>query len=173
MNVCVFCSACEQLDNAYITAARQLGRWAAQNGHTIVYGGVRQGLMEQLAQACKEAGGTTVGVVPRLVVRQGRVSDYADVLIHCEDLSDRKALMMERSDVFVALPGGIGTLDELFSVAAMHTIGYHHKPMLLLDVAGFWAPLANMLDRMARQGVIRGEWTDYIRLIHSPEEIAQ
>ena len=94
MNVCVFCSACEQLDNAYITAARQLGRWAAQNGHTIVYGGVRQGLMEQLAQACKEAGGTTVGVVPRVVVQQGRVSDHADVLIHCEDLSDRKALMM-------------------------------------------------------------------------------
>ena len=97
----------------------------------------------------------------------GRVSDYVDVAISCEDLSDRKALMMERSDAFVALPGSIGTLDEVFSVAAMHTIGYHHKPLYLFYVGGFWTPLVKMLDEMEQNGFVRGHWTDYIRVVDS------
>lgn len=167
MNICVFCSANEKIDAAYHAAAEELGRWAAREGHTVVYGGVNMGLMERLAQAVKAAGGHTVGVVPRVVEQTGRVSDYVDVAISCEDLSDRKALMMERSDAFVALPGGIGTLDEVFSVAAMHTIGYHHKPLYLFDVGGFWTPLVKMLDEMEQNGFVRGHWTDYIRVVDS------
>ena len=172
MKICVFCSANEQIDPDFFSATEELGRWAAKNGHAIVYGGVNQGLMECLGRAAYEAGGRTIGVVPTIVEKTGRVSDHVEIEIPCDNLSDRKQLMMDKSDVFIALPGGIGTLDEIFTVAASATIGYHQKPVILYNLKGFWNPLIQLLDDLQRHGMVRGEWRQYIKMASSIEELA-
>jgi len=172
MNICVFCSANGQIDPDFFTATEELGRWAAANGHAIVYGGVNQGLMECLGKATHDGGGRTIGVIPTIVEKSGRTSDYVEVEILCDNLSDRKQLMMDRSDVFIALPGGIGTLDEVFTVAASATIGYHSKPVILYNIKGFWNPLIRLLDDLQQRGMVRGHWQDYIRVVTSINELA-
>ena len=171
MKICVFCSANGQIDPDFFSAAEELGRWAAEKGHTIVYGGVNQGLMEAIGRAAHEAGALTIGVIPTIVEKSGRRSDYVDIDIPCDNLSDRKQLMMDQADVFVALPGGIGTLDEIFTVAASATIGYHQKPVVLFNVKGFWNPLVQLLDNLKAQGMVRGDWQQYIRVANSLEEL--
>lgn len=164
MNICVFCSANADIDPTYFEQTAELGRRAAKNGHSIVFGGCNMGLMECVAKAAREAGAMTVGVVPSIVERGGRVSDHTDVKILCDNLSDRKQLMMDRSDVFVALPGGIGTLDEVFTVVASATIGYHHKPLWLYNTGHYWDALIALLDDMERRGMVRGHWRDLIHV---------
>lgn len=164
MNIAVFCSANNNIDPDYFRAAEVLGRWIGANGHTLVYGGGNSGLMECIGKAVHEAGGRTVGVIPRIMEEGRRVSDYVDVEIPCEDLSDRKAIMMERSDEFYALPGGIGTIDEVFTVASASTIGYHHKKVTLCNVKGFWDSLITLLNDHQQKGMIRGEYHDYIEI---------
>ena len=171
MKICVFCSANEQIDPDFFSAAEELGHWAATNGHVIVYGGVNQGLMERLGRAAHEAGGRTIGVVPAIVAKTGRTSQYVEIEIPCDNLTDRKQLMMDKSDVFIALPGGIGTLDEIFTVAASATIGYHDKKVILYSVCHFWDSLVQMLDTLAAQGMVRGSWRDHIEVAHTLEEI--
>lgn len=173
MKICVFCSANGQIDPDFFSAAEELGRWAAEKGHTIVYGGVNQGLMEAIGRAAHEAGALTIGVIPTIVEKSGRRSDYVDIDIPCDNLSDRKQLMMDQAELFVALPGGIGTLDEIFTVAASATIGYHQKPVVLFNIKGFWNPLIQLLDNLKAQGMVRGEWQQYIRIISSLEELEE
>ena len=171
MKICVFCSANNQIDGAYFQMTEELGRWAAENGHVIVFGGVNQGLMECLAKAVKEAGGQTVGVVPSIVEETGRTSQYNDRVVTCNNLSERKQLMLDESDVFIALPGGVGTLDEVFTVAASYTIGYHHKRVILYNMLGFWDATIAMLDDLQQRGMVRGRWRDYICVANSLQEI--
>ena len=171
MKICVFCSANNQIDGAYFQLTEELGRWAAENGHVIVFGGVNQGLMECLAKATKEAGGETVGVVPSIVEETGRTSQYNDRVVTCDNLSERKQLMLDESDVFIALPGGVGTLDEVFTVAASYTIGYHHKRVILYNMLGFWDATIAMLDDLQQRGMVRGRWRDYICVANSLQEI--
>lgn len=171
MKICIFCSANQQIDSEYFALTEQLGTWMAQEGHDVVYGGVNQGLMECVSKAVKTHGGRTIGVVPTIVEKTGRTSDYVDVEIRCDDLTDRKQLMMDQSDVFIALPGGIGTIDEVFTVAASATIGYHHKQVILYNMSGFWNPLIAMLDNLQAKGMIRGDWRQYIQTADSLEAI--
>lgn len=171
MKICVFCSACDTLPAEYFENTRELGRWAAEAGHTVVFGGAGMGLMECLAGAVRQAGGRTIGVVPRLLIDRGRESENVDIEIPCEDLTDRKQLMMDQSDVFIALPGGLGTLDEIFSVVASATIGYHEKRVILYSMTRFWDPLVNMLDAMEAQGLMRGSWRERIDVAESLDDI--
>jgi len=173
MKICVFCSANNQIDPEFSIMTGELGKWAAENGHAIVYGGVNQGLMECIAKATKEAGGHTIGIVPMIVEKSGRISDYVDVEIPCDNLSDRKQLMMDQSDVFIALPGGIGTIDEIFTVASSATIGYHQKKVILYNMMGFWDNLITLLDDLQTKGMIRGNWRDYIKVADSIEAISR
>ena len=173
MKICVFCSANQQIDADFFDLTAKLGRWAAEQGHTIVYGGVNCGLMECVAKAAKTAGGRTIGIVPMIVEKSGRISDYVDIDIPCDNLSDRKQLMMDQADVFIALPGGIGTIDEVFTVAASATIGYHDKLVILYNMKGFWDSLIAMLDDLQAKGMIRGDWRQYIKTADSIEEISR
>jgi len=173
MKICIFCSANQQIDQDFFTMTEELGKWVADKGHTIVYGGVNCGLMECVAKATKDAGGHTIGVIPMIVEKNGRMSDYVDVEIPVDNLSDRKQLMMDQSDVFIALPGGLGTLDEIFTVVASATIGYHSKTVILYNMKGFWDSLIQMLDDMMQKGVIRGDWRQYIKTADSIEEISR
>jgi uncharacterized protein (TIGR00730 family) len=127
--------------------------------------------MECLAKAVKEAGGQTVGVVPSIVEETGRTSQYNDRVVTCNNLSERKQLMLDESDVFIALPGGVGTLDEVFTVAASYTIGYHHKRVILYNMLGFWDATIAMLDDLQQRGMVRGLWRDYICVANSLQEI--
>ena len=172
MKICIFCSANQQIDPEFFSMTEELGTWAAKNGHSIVFGGVNQGLMETVAKAVKENGGRTIGVIPTIVEKSGRISDYVEIEIPCDDLSDRKQLMMDQSDVFIALPGGIGTLDEVFTVVASATIGYHQKTVILYNMKGFWNPLIALLDDLKTKGMIRGDWREYIKTADSIEEIS-
>ncbi len=173
MKICIFCSANQHIDPEFFTLTQELGEWIASEGHTLVYGGVNQGLMECVAKACHDHGAMTIGVVPQIVEKSGRVSDYVDVDIPCDNLSDRKQLMGDQSDVFIALPGGIGTIDEVFTIAASATIGYHQKRVILYNMKGCWDSLINMLNDLQQQGMIRGDWHEYIGVANSLEEIKQ
>ena len=127
--------------------------------------------MECVARAAKSAGGQTIGVVPAIVEATGRTSQYNDEVLTCQNLSDRKQLMLDESDVFVALPGGVGTLDEVFTVAASHTIGYHHKRVILFNMKGFWNAAIHMLDDLQERGFVRGQWRDYSQVANTLEEL--
>ena len=171
MKIGVFCSANSNIDTDFFSLTRELGTWIGQKGHTLVFGGCNMGLMECIAQSVHEAGGSTIGVVPQVIEKGGKVSDFVDVNIACDNLSDRKDLMLLQSDVLIALPGGIGTLDEIFSVAASHTIGYHNKRVIIYNMKGFWDSTIRMLDDLQSQGLIRGSWRNYIQIANSMEQI--
>lgn len=171
MKLCVFCSANQQIDPDFFEMTKELGRWAAENGHSIVFGGVNCGLMECLAKATKEAGGRTIGIIPTIVERRGGTSNYVDVEIPCDNLHDRKQLMEDQGDVFIALPGGLGTLDEIFTIVASATIGYHEKPLILYNMKGFWNSLIDMLDDLHTRGVTRKQWQTYIKVVNSLDEL--
>lgn len=171
MKIGVFCSANSNIDTDFFSLTRELGTWIGQKGHTLVFGGCNMGLMECIAQSVHEAGGSTIGVVPQVIEKGGKVSDFVDVNIACDNLSDRKDLMLLQSDVLIALPGGIGTLDEIFSVAAAHTIGYHNKRVIIYNMKGFWDSTIRMLDDLQSQGLIRGSWRNYIQIANSMEQI--
>lgn len=171
MRVGVFCSANNSIDAAFFEKAEELGRWLAAGSHDVVFGGTDLGLMECIAKAAVEAGGRTVGVVPDIVESHGHASKYVTEMVRCRDLNERKALMVERSDVFVALPGGVGTLDEVFTVAAAHTIGYHRKRVILYNINGFWDSAIRLLDDLNEGGMIRGDWRSYIGVADCLEDL--
>ena len=162
MKIGIFCSANNQIDADYFRLTEELGAWMAREGHSVVYGGCNCGLMETIGKA----------VIPRIVEKGGRVSSSVDVNIACDNLSDRKDLILAQSDVLIALPGGIGTLDEVFTVAASHTIGYHAKMVILYNMNGFYNSLIALLNDLQGRGMIRGKWTDYIQVATSLDEIA-
>ncbi len=171
MKIGIFCSANDHIDADFFGMTEELGRWIGQNGHQLVYGGVALGLMECIGKSVHEAGGQTIGIVPQIIEKGGKTSGYVDVNIPCDDLSDRKQLLMAQSDLFIALPGGVGTLDEIFTVVASHSIGYHHKKVVLYNMKGFWASTIALLDDMQACGFIRGHWSDLIAVANSLDDI--
>ena len=171
MKIAVFCSANRNIDPEFFTMTEELGKWMATNGHELVFGGCNIGLMDCIGKAVKNNGGRVIGVVPSLVEKGGKTFHDLDVEIPCDNLSDRKDLLLLQSDIVVALPGGIGTLDEIFTVAASHTIGYHHKMVILYNMKGFWDATISLLDDLQQKGMIRGDWHDYIEVANDLEEL--
>lgn len=172
-SVAVFCAASENIAPGYFEAAAEVGTMLGRLGATLVYGGARFGLMEATAKAAKTAGAHVLGVVPDILVERDRVSTLLDEMIPCRNLSERKDIMLERSDVLVALPGGVGTLDEIFHVLAAATIGYHNKCVVLYNVNGYWNTLMTMLDEMSQAGFVRGEFEKYMVVANSLAELEE
>ncbi len=173
MKITVFCSANNNIDPDFFEKTEEFGRWCADNNHSIVFGGCDMGLMECLAKAAHDNGAMTIGVIPSKVEKNGHISKYVDVEIPCDNLSDRKDLMLAQSDAIVALPGGIGTLDEIFSVAASACIGYHHKKIILYNIKGFWNSLIALLDDLQRQGLTREHYSEHILIANDFETLTQ
>ncbi len=173
MKICIFCSANTDIDPDFFQMTAELGRWIGENGHTLVYGGVNQGLMECVAMAVHEASGRTIGVIPTLVEKSGRISPSVDVEMFCDNLSDRKQLMQDYADIFIALPGGIGTLDEVFTIVASSIIGYHSKRVILYNMKGFWDSLITLLDNLQTKGFTRKNWRAQIEVANSLKDIQQ
>ncbi|MFP5255410.1 MAG: TIGR00730 family Rossman fold protein [Acidimicrobiia bacterium] len=153
--VCVFCGSSSGSDPALSRSAQALGRGLAERGIDLVYGGASVGLMGTVADAALAAGGRVVGVIPRGLFTREIAHRGLTELHEVASMHERKALMYDRSDAFVALPGGFGTLDELFEAVTWSQLGLHAKPAALLDVDGFWEPLVAQLDRMVERGLLR------------------
>lgn len=156
----VYLSSKSDVPAAYRKAAEDVGAWLGRTGRTLVYGGARKGMMEVLAQAAHDGGARIYGVVPDILYRRNLVSDLLDVTFRCTDLHDRKSIMMRESDALVVLPGGIGTLDELFTALATATIGIGRLPVVLYNAGGCWDSLLETLDRLKADGLISAEFAE-------------
>lgn len=141
-NICVFASSSSAVDPVFTCAARGLGVTIAKLGCTLIYGGAHVGLMKVLALAVQQNGGKVVGVLPKQIHEKGFGYEGANELIVTEDLRERKAVMEQRADCFVALPGGFGTLDEMFEFLTLKQLQFHNKPVVFLNINGFYDPLA-------------------------------
>ena len=167
--VCVFCGSSAPADPRYRDAAQALGALIARRNVTLVYGGGSVGLMGNLADAALDHGGRVIGVIPAgLFAREAGHSGLTE-LREVTSMHERKRLMYDLSDAFVALPGGLGTLEELAEVATWSQLGLHSKPVVLLNVGGFWDPLLAQLDVMARTGLLAPTGRDLIRQAGSAE----
>lgn len=154
-SVCVYCGSGFGGDPAFADAARRLGTSLARAGVKLVYGGGNVGLMGTVAGATLDAGGHVTGIIPDFLKSRERMLDAVQETIVVSDMHTRKKLMFDRADAFVALPGGIGTLEELVEQLTWAQLGQHRKPILLLSVNGFWDPLITLIDHMRGQGFIR------------------
>lgn len=169
----IFCSASESIDKMYFDSARQIGEWIGQTGKTLIYGGASLGLMECVARAVKENGGKVIGVVPTLLEEKNSVSTQPDEIIHTFNLSDRKDVMTEKSDILVALPGGVGTLDEIFHVIAAASIGYHQKKVIFYNEYGFYDELLKALGTLESKGFARKPFSTYYEVANTLEELKE
>lgn len=169
--IAVFLSSHADLRPSFADATQNVGEWIGQAGHTLVYGGAKKGLMEVLAKCVKAQGGKVYGVVPQILSDRGLVSDCIDVAFHCADLNDRKAIMMREADLILALPGGIGTLDEIFTVLAANTIGLQQKPVVLYNVDGCWDGVMNALFELQREHLVSEESLSWLRVVNNLDEL--
>ena len=144
----LFCSAADDIAPVFFEKASELGVWLGQHKKTLIYGGANLGLMECVAQSAKEHGATVMGVVPTKLEERGAVSDLLDITFRTDNLSDRKDVILRESDILIALPGGIGTLDEVFHVMASGSIGYHAKKVIFYNVGGFWNPVLDLFRHL-------------------------
>src|ERR1051325_4748728 len=153
--VCVYCGSGPGTNPRFIEAATAFGKALAENGVGLVYGGGSIGLMGAVAKSTLEHGGAVTGIIPGFLTKRGHAMGGAQELIVTHDMHERKRLMFERSDAFVALPGGIGTLEELVEQMTWQQLGRHSKPILLADIDGFWQPLLALLTHMRATQFIR------------------
>jgi uncharacterized protein (TIGR00730 family) len=160
--ICVFCASSRTLDARWLKLAAETGAELARRGHTLVSGGGCVGMMGAVAAGARAAGGYTLGVIPQPLVDLEVADLAADELLVTEGMADRKSLMIEKSDGFVALPGGLGTLDELFEVWTTATLAMHRKPMVLIDADGFYRPLLDWLRTLADQGFLKPAGLDLL-----------
>lgn len=153
--ICVYCGSSEGTSPAYAAAAHGFGRFLAERGIGVVFGGGRVGLMGRVADGALQAGGEVIGVIPEKL-QALELSHLGLTELHIVDgMHSRKTKMAELSDAFVALPGGFGTLEEVFEVVTWTQLNYHRKPVGLLDVQGYYAPLVGFLDDAVREGFVR------------------
>ncbi|MEG1685746.1 MAG: TIGR00730 family Rossman fold protein [Bacteroides sp.] len=167
----IFCSASDSIDNMYFLKTMELGEWMGRHGKTLIYGGARLGLMECIAQAAKQAGGNIIAVVPAKLEEKEMVSLLPDQIIRTKNLSDRKDIILQESEIMVALPGGIGTLDEAFHVMAASTIGYHSKKIIFYNINGFYNSLLGILDLLYKNNFARHTLHHYFEVANSFDEL--
>jgi uncharacterized protein (TIGR00730 family) len=154
-SICVYCGSASGSKPAYEDAARTLGRTMAEAGIRLVYGGGSVGLMGTVARAVLDSGGAVTGIIPRFLMnREGLIPNLTQTVV-TENMHERKMLMFEQADAFVALPGGVGTLEELVEQMTWAQLGQHQKPVLIANIAGFWLPLIALFNEMRKEGFIR------------------
>ncbi len=170
LSVCVFCASASGLPEPYHHAARRLGTEIARRGHRLVYGGGDVGLMGEVARAVHADGGSVFGAIPRSLVERELAYGPADELLITETLRERKAAMDARAGAFIALPGGFGTLEELLEVLTLRQLGLHDRPIVLLNVAGYWDPFLALVRSLIDLGFApRGEG-ELFEVADTPEE---
>lgn len=169
--VCVFCASSRRCDAAYTAAARALGRELAQSGLTVVYGGGSTGLMGALADGALEAGGQVEGVLPRFMVEKELGHNGVTRMHLVECMQSRLQKMLDHSDAFVALPGGCGTLEELFFVLTRKRLGLHAAPVVIVNQRGFFEPCLQMLDRCVAEQFMDERHGRMWSVVEAPEQV--
>jgi hypothetical protein len=153
-HICVYCGSSDGSDPVHKAAATRLGQAIAGAGFGLVYGGGDRGLMGAVARAAGDAGAPVTGIIPHFLIAKEQILTDAAEIVRVETMHERKMLMYERADAFVALPGGIGTLEELIEQMTWAQLGRHRKPIVIADVGGFWRPLMDLLAHMRLTGFI-------------------
>jgi uncharacterized protein (TIGR00730 family) len=172
-SLCVYCGSRPGLDPAHIAIARTVGQWIGRHGGQLVYGGGKAGLMGEVAQATQEAGGRVVGIIPKaLVEKEWAMHDCTELHI-VDTMHDRKRMMAERADAFVALPGGIGTFEELFEVWTWRQLGYHDKPVGILNTGGYYDGLLAFLSNSVEQQFMSDWQMELIQAGKEPAPLLQ
>ena len=165
--LCVYCGSSGAVDRQYREAASELGARLAAAGIGLIYGGGRVGLMGLLADAALAGGGVVTGVIPSRLRDAELAHEGATELVVVASMHDRKRVMAERADAFAILPGGVGTLDETFEILSWKQLELHDKPIFLVDMGGYWAPLRALLDHIVAMGFARPQIRELLRIVAS------
>ena len=169
MKICIFGASSSRLDPVYYHEAEAMGRLLAEAGHTVVFGGGADGLMGACARGAKAAGGKIVGIAPRMFNEPGILLPECDELILTDSMAARKETMFSESEAFLALPGGIGTMDEFFEAITLRQLGLLRGQLVLLNTKGFYTPLVAYLEQMAEQGFMSRNCLALLSLCDTPE----
>lgn len=171
MTICVYCSSSNHIDAIYPEVAEALGRALGERGHTLVYGGGNVGLMGVLARTLHEQGGRVIGVIPeKLKEKEGIAYGVADELIVTKTMRERKKVMYTRADGFVVLPGGYGTLEEFMEVLTLRQLGYHQRPIALVNTNGFFDPLLAFFERLYDERFARTRSEELVHIASGPTD---
>ena len=169
-SVCVYCASSTKIDEAYFKAAEQLGKLLAEKNICVINGAGCQGLMAAVSNSALEAGGKVTGVIPRFMVEQGWNHTGLTQTIETDTMHERKSLMAEMSDAVITLPGGCGTLEELMEIITWKQLGLYLKPIVVLNVNGYFTPLLNMLEKAIEENFMRPEHQKLWEVANTPEE---
>ncbi|MEM8485052.1 MAG: TIGR00730 family Rossman fold protein [Bacteroidota bacterium] len=170
-NICVYCSSSNLLDDIYYLEARLLGQLMAKQGYGLVYGGGNVGLMGVIAKAVHESDGYVYGVIPQaLKDREGVAYEIADELVVTDSLRERKALMFDKSQAFITLPGGIGTLEELLETLTLKQLGYHNAPMVIVNTDGFYNSLLALLSELLEKRFVKASFPELFTVVENVRE---
>ncbi len=173
-SVCVYCGSSPGRNETYAKAGHLLGRSLARSGLRLIYGGGTKGIMGAVAQGAIKAGGKVTGIIPRFLINKEATEtslDRLDELLITDNMHERKHKMFEKSDAFVALPGGIGTVEEIVEIMTWAQLGHHRKPMVFGNIGGFWDPMLALLDHMAAEGFIHSAQRVKPLVVSDPEAI--
>ncbi len=173
MNIAVYCGSSSGNDERYIESAKNLGSWVGKSGHTLVYGGANKGLMGAIADSVLENGGKVIGVLPDVPMILARKHTGLTESINTSSMAERKAKMIELSDAFVALPGGIGTLDEITDVLSLSSLDVIKGPMVLFNTEGYYEPLRQVIRNIIDNGFGRREYFERVLFSDDINEIAE
>lgn len=168
--VAVYCASSTQVGQAYVEDAAKLGELFAKHGVTLVYGGGAVGLMGAICDAVKAHGGKAIGVIPRFMVEKGWLRPGLDEVIEVETMAERKRIMAEITDAAIALPGGVGTFDELMDIVALKKVGLYLKPVVIVNTQNYYQPLATLLERSVTEHFQDEKFRHVWRMANTPEE---
>lgn len=173
MNIAVFCASSDNVGQEYRDFAREFGKWIAREGHVLVYGGATGGLMDEVAKGAREEEGEVVGIIPESIVERGRLAEYPTELLRVGSLAERKELMKEYADVFVALPGGFGTMDEMIDAISACKLGEVEAKTIIVSVNGFYAPLAAQIERFTQEGLGKKNDAECYSIVNNMAELVE
>lgn len=171
MNICVYCSSSDRIKRDYFPVAAEMGRLIGERGDTLIWGGGRVGLMGETARAVHASGGRVIGVIPQSLTSVEIAYQEADELIVTETMRERKHIMDERSDAFVILPGGFGTLEELAEILVLRILRYHDRPIVLLNTLGFYDKLLALFEHFVTEKFASQKHLDMIHVVATPGEV--
>jgi uncharacterized protein (TIGR00730 family) len=172
-SLCVYCGSRDGAQPAFASAASEVGRWIGQRGGQLVYGGGKNGLMGIVAQATLDAGGSVVGIIPKDMVEREWANHGCTELHIVQTMHERKAMMAERADAFIALPGGIGTFEEFFEIWTLKQLGYLDKPIGLLNTNGYYEPLIGFINSSVSEGFVSDWQVDMVRMEAEADSLCQ
>ncbi len=169
-NICIFCSSSDVLDDIYFSTAVSVGKKIAENDDILLFGGANVGMMKKIAQTVKKLKGQLIGIIPQKIKDNNLACKTVDELIVTPDMHSRKAQLEEKADAFIALPGGFGTLEELSEVITLKHLGYHNKPVVILNINGFYNHLLAFYDTIYNRNFAKSEYKKYYFVTDNTED---